>query len=195
MTARMFARFRRRTLTRKFAIELWVVGLASAILLAIALALNGTADSAAETVGAAGVDGGRLARAENPELKNFMERVALASTSQPAAATTRLLSPPSSAANSGESVPALSRAAVAPRAGEAKAHAARVASALPPPRPALIASASPALAGAAAPAKVPPTPPADVAPWRLVKDTGAFAVANLVSVGNSLSSLAKKFSL
>ena len=189
MTARIFAKFRprRRMLTRKLTIELWVVGLASAILLALALALNATADPPAETVGAAGADG-RPAAAMNPELKDFIERAAFAAATRPAASTARELTPQESASSAPPSAPALSRAAVAPRAGEPRAHAKRVASAiLPPPHSALVARASPAT--------VPPLPPVDVTPWRLVKDTGAFAAANLVSVGNSLSSLAKKLSL
>ena len=184
MTARMFGKFRprRRTLTRKLTIELWVVGLASAILLALALALNATAESASETMGAAGVEGGRHDAATNPELKDFMERAAFAAAVRPAAPTARDSNPPELAPSAPRSVPAFSRAAVAPRASDPKAHATRVASAtLPPPRPVLAAPAS--------------TPPTDVAPWRLVRETGASAVANLVSVSNSLSSLAKKFSL
>ena len=187
MTARNFASFRPRgrTLTRKLALELWVVGLTSAILLAIALAMSGAAESEAETLGAAGVDAGRLAPAANGELKAFMERAALASFSLSASAGPASQS--SLGASAPASVSALSRAAVAPRSAESKARATRVASAIAPPRPAPIAIAPPA-PGA-------PMVSVENGPWRLVEDTRASAVANLVSVSASLSSLAKKFSL
>ena len=187
MTARIFGKFRpRRTLTRKLTIELWVVGLASAILLALAIALNGAADSAADTVGASGPEGS-LARGDEPRSsKAFMERAAFASASRPAPAAVRDSALPELAPSAPRSVPALSRAAAAPKANEQKPHATRVASAILP---------APGASPVAPPASVQRTSPAEGAPWRLLTDTGAFAVANLAVVGNSLSSLAKKFSL
>ena len=79
MTATILLKVRskRRAVTRKLALELWAVGLASAILLAIALVLNGPTASSAQSVGASSVEGGRLAGPTNPVLKAFMERVAL----------------------------------------------------------------------------------------------------------------------
>ncbi len=190
MTTRIFPNFRprRRMLTRKLAIELWVVSLASAILLAIALALNGAGDSGAA------VERGRVAQPASLELKDFMERAALKSAAVPvAAAPATDLSPSGGLATAPRNVPALSRAAVAPRAAQPKAQAARVASAIPPlPRPAYAAS-GPAQEKAQAPALR--TAMLDDGPWRLVQDTGASAVAHLVFVGNSLTSLAKKLPL
>ena len=76
-------------LTRKLALELWVVGIAGAFLIAIAVALHGASSSADEDLGAA-TEGARLAELTNMDVKDFMVRTALASASRmtPAAAAT-----------------------------------------------------------------------------------------------------------
>jgi hypothetical protein len=86
VAARIFPGFRprRRTISRKLAVELWAVGLVGGALLMLALAMNGAGGDARETVGAADAEGGRLAQASNPELKQFMVRIALASAARPA---------------------------------------------------------------------------------------------------------------
>lgn len=162
---------RRRALTRKLAIELWAVGVAGAILLAIAFILNGPSAFPAQHVRAS--QDVRLAAPANPELHDFMRRAAL-----PAKASDSSVA----VAASAPTVPALSRAAIAPRVDQAKRWTMRTASAHPP-------------AQVTAQPKARPSAMSDVDPWRQVHKAGASAVANLLGEGNSPSSLAKNFPL
>ena len=160
MTARIFPKFRprRRVLTRKLALEFWIVGIASAILLAIAVGLQGAGSSAAEDLGAA-KESGRLDRLTNREVKDFRVRAALASAASltPTAASLGM-SPSKDPGTAPTSVPALSRAAVAPRAPQRKAQApARETAAL------------------------------DDGPRRLVEDSSASAKNSLTSFAKNLS--------
>jgi hypothetical protein len=158
VTARIFPKFRprRRALTRKLALEFWIVGIASAILLAIAVGLQGAGSSAAEDLGAA-TEAGRPARLTNSEVKDFLVRAALASAASVRAAAASVDSSASGGLATPTGVPALSRAAVAPRAAQQKAQApARETAAL------------------------------DDGPWRLVEDTSASAKNSLTTFAKKL---------
>ncbi len=161
-------------LTRKLALEFWIVGVASAILLAIAAGLQGAGSSAAEDLGA--TEGGRLAQLTNREVKEFMVRAALASAASFRPAAGSMDSSASGRLATPTSVPALSRAAVATR----------LASAIPPLEGAVLTGAE---------GRARETAALDDGPWRLVEDTSAPATATIASAKNSLTTFAKKLPL
>lgn len=181
MSASIFRRVRYglHSLTRKLAIEMLVVGLSTAVLLTIPPPLTQSVASPAQIGGGRlGVERGPTADATNAKIKEFMVRVALSHV-----ASLRPAAPAAWAAIAGPSgptipttVPSQSRAAVAPRP--------------------TLATVEPA--ADAAPAAMKPRPPVQRAmisvtdAWRSAPNTGAFVAENIVSVGNAISSLAKK---
>jgi len=204
MSASIFLMFSHglHSLTRKLAIEMLVVGLSSAVLLTIPPPLTQPVASSAQIGGGQlGVEGGPTADATNAKIKEFMVRVALSHVAslRPAAPAAGAAIAEPSGPTIPTSIPSLSRAAVAPRASEPGVRMVHIAAKVPPaPRPTL-ATVEPAVD--AAPAGVKPPPPVQQAmifvtdAWRSVPNTGTFVAENIVSVGNALSSLAKKLSL
>jgi hypothetical protein len=188
------------SLTRKLTIEVLAASLPIVMLLAAPPpSLTKPVTSSPQSGGGQlSIEGVPMADATNANIKEFTERVALSyvASLQPVAASVAAAVVEPSGPTIPTSVPSLSRAAVAPRATKPGFRMVHIAAKVPPaPRPTL-ATVEPAVN--AAPEEVKPRPPIQQAmifatdAWRSVPNTGTFVAENIVSVGNALSSLAKK---
>jgi hypothetical protein len=184
---------------RKLAIEMLALGLPILVLLAVHPSLTNPATSPPHGGGGqSSIEDAPMADVTNAKLKQFAERVALSYvvSLQPVVASvaTAVVEPSSPAIQ--RSAPTSSRPVIALRAVKQGARTAHIAAKVTPaPRPTL-ATVEPAVD--VAPEEVKPQLPTQQAmnfatgAWRSVPNSGGFVALNFVSVGNALSSLAKK---